>query len=64
MLIIAWCKFSQELLEEYKSLAGHLYKHGELTENIFFAKIDGDMEKDLAQENYQVEGFPAVFVVQ
>ena len=52
------------MLEEYKSLAGHLYKHGELTENIFFAKIDGDMEKDLAQENYQVEGFPAVFVVQ
>ena len=52
------------MLEEYSQLAGHLYKHGELTESIFFAKIDGDMEKELAQEEYEIEGFPAVFVVQ
>lgn len=58
--LIAWCTFSQEFLPEYIKLAGHLYKFGELTESIFFAKIDGDKESELAKQ-YGIDGFPSIF---
>jgi hypothetical protein len=41
-----WCTHSQEFLPQYKKLAGHLYKLGDLTDTIFFAKVDNDMEGD------------------
>ena len=48
-------------MPEYDKLAMHLYKTGELTESIFFAKIDGDLEPDLAKE-YQVDGYPSIYI--
>lgn len=44
---------------EYDKLAGHLYKLGELTENVFLARIDGDKENKLST-NYSVDGFPTI----
>ena len=46
---------------EYQALAKHFYKLGELTREIFFAKIDGDKEQALAT-HYQIETYPALFV--
>jgi hypothetical protein len=50
-------------LPEFNSLAGHLHKLGDLTQTIFFAKIDGDKETDLASQ-YQVDGYPSIFIEQ
>jgi hypothetical protein len=47
-LIIAWCTQSQEFMNEYNAVASHLYKMGELTQDIFLTKIDGDKEKSLS----------------
>ena len=47
-LYLAWCQLSQEFMIEYQALANHLYKLGELTQDIFLAKIDGDKEQTLA----------------
>jgi hypothetical protein len=36
---------------------------GELTDDIFFAKIDNDKEADLAK-SYQIDGLPTLFLEQ
>ena len=33
----------------YNDLAGYFHKVGDLNENLFFAKIDGDQEKELVK---------------
>ena len=63
VICLAWCKFSQEFLPELDRLAGHFYKFGELTESIFFAKIDGDRETELAKQ-YAIDGYPSIYFEQ
>lgn len=63
LIYAPWCKFSQEFLPEFDKLAGHLYKLGELTDNIFFAKIDSDREPSLAKQ-FDVDGLPSLFLEQ
>ena len=63
VIFIAWCRFSQEFLPEFDKVAGHLYKIGELTHNIFLVKVDTDREPDLAQK-YEIEGLPTIIVEQ
>jgi hypothetical protein len=41
-------------------LAGHFYKIGELTNDMFFAKIDGDQATVANQ--YKVDGYPSIYV--
>jgi len=50
-------------MKEYNQVASHLYKMGELTQDIFLTKIDGDKEKSLSQL-YQVDGYPSVYIQQ
>ena len=60
-----WCQHSQEFLPEFKKLAGHLYKLGDLTDSIFFAKIDNDQEAEfLKKKEFAVDGLPTIFVEQ
>lgn len=61
-LFLAWCKFSKEFLLEYDALARHFYKIGELTNDIFFAKIDGDQNTELVTNEYNVDGYPSIYV--
>ena len=61
--IIAWCPHSQEFLQEFDKLANYLYKIGELTDTIFFAKINGDNDPGLV-EQYAVDGYPGVILVK
>ena len=48
-------------MNEYNAVASNLYKLGELTQDIFLTKIDGDKEKSLSQL-YQVDGYPSIYV--
>jgi Thioredoxin len=62
-LFIAWCAFSKEFLQEYDKVAGNLYKLGELTQSIFFSKINGDDEPELGRQ-YEIDGYPNIYFEQ
>lgn len=44
-------------------MAGYFYKVGELTNNIFFAKVNGDQEAELSK-TYAIDGYPSIFIEQ
>jgi hypothetical protein len=40
-----------------------MYKTGDLTETVFFAKVDNDLEADfIKSQKFNVDGVPSIFV--